>query len=139
MRQRQRLATFALAGLCVLAAGCGDDEDFANEPRPPKPIVITSSVAADGITVSPARFGAGEVMLKVVNQTDSSQSLILRNVTGGVQQRTAPINPADATSITADLRQGRYELAVDGAPAIDAATITVGPQRPSAQNQLLQP
>lgn len=142
-RQRNRLATLVLVGVVTLATGCGDEEDFANEPRPPSPIRITSTVTPDAISVSQNRFGAGEVTLKIVNQTDSSQTLVLRSTgsSGGstVEQRTAPINPSDVASVTANLRPGTYELAADTTSSIKAARITVGPERPSAKDQLLQP
>lgn len=129
----------ALVGGLALA-GCGGDDDFANNPRPPAPIVVTAVIASDGVSVSPGSFGAGPVNLVVTNQTDSTQQITLQGAGGGanIEQTTGPINPRETASLKADLTEGEYSVGVNG-EEIDAATLEVGPERASAQNELLQP
>jgi hypothetical protein len=93
--------------------------------------------------VSPTEFGAGPVNLIATNQTEKAQEITLETdeiggTEPGIQQRTGPINPGDTASLKADLRPGTYRLAVEG-DEIRAAAIEVGDERPSAQNDLLQP
>src|SRR3954451_10167258 len=47
----------------LLVAGCGSENDYANNPRPPSPITITASINDGRVEVSPERFGAGPVTL----------------------------------------------------------------------------
>jgi hypothetical protein len=128
--------------LAALFAGCGGEDDFANEPRPPSPIVVTASIGEDAVSVSPTSFGAGPVNLIVTNQTGASQRLTLETEDvsegAGITQGTGPINPRDTASLKADLEEGTYTVAV-GSESLESATLEVGPPRESAQNELLQP
>ena len=132
-------------GVALLIAGCGgsDDSNYANEPRPPAPIVVSASIGSDKVSVSPRRFGAGPVTLIVTNQTGQSRELTLETdeiggSTPGIEQNSGPINPGDTASLKADLKRGTYRVAVDG-KQIAAARLNVGAERESAQNELLQP
>jgi hypothetical protein len=127
----------------ALVVGCGNDDDYKNEPRPPAPIVVSAAVTDKAVAVSPKRFGAGPVNLVVTNQTQHSQEITLETdeIGGnepGIQQRTGPNNPGDTASLKADLKTGTYRVAVDS-DSIRAAALDVSGERPSAQNQLLQP
>jgi hypothetical protein len=136
----------ALMAACAAAAAvlgaCGDDEDYANRPRPPAPITVTAAITGRGVDVSPAKFGAGPVVLIVSNQTEESLKLTLETedvASGpGITASTDPIDPAGTSQIKADLREGSYTLAADG-DGIRPASLDVGEPRPSAQNDLLQP
>jgi hypothetical protein len=132
-------------GIAALAiAGCGDEDDYANEPRPPSPITVTASISDERVSVSPDRFGAGPITLVVTNQTGRSRELLLETDepggTGqaGVRQQAGPINPRGTASLKADLRAGTYVVRVSN-EEIRPARVTVGRQRESAQNELLQP
>lgn len=144
MHRLIRARTFAVAAvLSGTVAACGDEDDYANEPRPPSPIVVSAAVTDGRVSVSPKRFGAGPVNLIVTNQTDRAQEITLETdeIGGsapGIQQRTGPINPGDTASLKADLKQGTYKVGVDS-QNIRAAALDVGDARPSAQNELLQP
>jgi hypothetical protein len=147
MQERKRrwaIVGLLLTGTAMAVTGCGGDEDVrANRDRPPAPIVITASVSAAEVSVSPTRFGAGPIRLIVSNQTGASQQVTLESDDApgagpGVRQQTAPINPRDTASLSADVDPGRYRVAVQG-DGIEAATVTVGAQRASAQNEVLQP
>ncbi len=136
-------ACLGALALAFGAAGCGGDDDFVNAPRPPAEITLSATIAPTGITVSPARVGAGPIELLVSNQTRTSQRLTLQTETladGGreLRQSTGPINPGDTASLKATLHSGTYSVLVDG-DAIDPARIDVGAARASAQDRLLQP
>jgi hypothetical protein len=127
----------------VAIAGCGDSSDYKNDPRPPSPIVLTASIDDQRVSVSPRAFGAGPISLIVTNQTNTAQSVTLESAdkagTGpGLKQVTAPISPRDTATLKADVKPGRYTVHVRG-DGIVAARLRVGPERASAQNDLLQP
>lgn len=138
--------TIAIVAAAVMpaagAAGCGED-DFPNRPRPPAVIVVSAAISGRGVSVSPARFGAGRVNLVITNQTGASHQITLRSrdIADGsepLDQRTGPINPSDTASLTADLVEGTYLLSV-GNRSVKPAVIDVGRRRESAQHRLLQP
>jgi hypothetical protein len=132
----------ACAALVALA-GCGNSKTFKNDPRPPSPIVITAAILPDRVSVSPVHFGAGPISLVITNQTETSQRLTIQKAVNGQQQasgETGPINPHDTASLKADVDPGDYSVTVAGSSGdIKPAKMTVGPERPSAQNDLLQP
>ena len=143
LNQRTVLGITATA---LLVAGCGTKSDYANNPRPPSPITITAAVIGQHVEVSPHRFGAGPITLVVTNQTTRLRDIVLESAsepgsgkTGLPAQHTGPINPQGTASLKADLRQGSYTVSVKAGKTIRPARLVVGRQRPSAQNQLLQP
>ena len=133
-----------VSGIALVASGCGEkSSNMGNGERPAVPIIITASISNEQVSVSPKHFGAGPIMLIVSNQTGASQRVTLESDDApgsgpGVRQQTAPINPRDTAQLEADVRPGRYRVAVEGG-GIDAATVDVGAPRPSAQNQVLLP
>jgi hypothetical protein len=143
MRRTAALAPLAVAAGMALA-GCGSTSaDYKNEPRPPAPIVLTGYVDDQRVSVSPRTLGAGPISLIVTNQTGTAQRVTLESAgaTGsgpGLRQITAPISPRDTATLKADVQPGRYRVHVGG-DAIRAARLQVGPERASAQNDLLQP
>jgi hypothetical protein len=135
----------AMAGLLAAAvlAGCGASQDYRNDARPPAPIVLTASISDQRVSVSPHAVGAGPISLIVTNQTKAAQRLTLESADAagqgpGLKQVTAPISPRDTATLKADVGPGRYTVHVVG-DGILAAALRVGPQRESAQNDLLQP
>jgi hypothetical protein len=129
--------------VATIVAGCGSGTNYKNNPRPPAPLNITASVSNTGIAVSPTSFGAGPIVLIVTNQTGASQEVTFEsNELGaskpGVTQTTEPINPRGTGQLQVNVTEGRYRVRAANAD-IAPATITVGPERQSAQNQLLQP
>jgi hypothetical protein len=145
MRGPNRTWRFVAPGAaCVAllaAAGCGNDKSYKNDPRPPTTLVIAAAILPDKVSVSPTSFGAGPISLTVANETDASQRVsIVRRINGQSQanEQTGPINPHDTATLKADVDRGRYEIRVEGA-GIAPAKLTVGPERKSAQNDLLQP
>jgi hypothetical protein len=146
MRRTMRTGAMALPSMVVAAivlAGCGATADSRTDPRPPAPIVLTASISDQRVSVSPRSFGAGPISLIVTNQTKAAQRVTLESVDAvgqgpGLKQETAPISPRDTATLKADVEPGRYSVHVSG-DAIAAAALRVGPDRKSAQNDLLQP
>ena len=141
---RRSCLVAAAIGLAVPFTGCGGEEsDYANDPRPPSTIMISARIGDERISVSPTKFGAGPVELIVSNQTEEAQELTLETdeIGGdapGIEQNSGPINPGDAARLKVDLRSGTYKVAVDG-DGIEPVKLSVGDERESAQNELLQP
>ena len=143
MRRTPALAPLAVAGALALGGCGGSSKDYENNPRPAAPIVVTGYIDDQRVSVSPGSFGAGPISLIVTNQTGASQRVTLESAgatgTGpGIKQVTAPISPQDTATLKVDVKPGSYSVHVAG-DAIRAARLKVGPERESAQNDLLQP
>jgi len=166
MRQNAgtRIAASILAGGSVLLAfaGCGGDDKFKNEPRPPVPTQLTGVITDDEVTVSPnvvprppekgQQEAATElntpIILVISNQTQQPHSVTLTGKTRDgkpIEARTPPINPLDTAQIQQTLPPGKYEVkagsekAVNPNEQIAAATLTVNPNRQTSSDDLLLP
>jgi hypothetical protein len=143
-RHTRMLVRLAPAGgilaVALVLGGCGDAKTRVSANRPPTPIVVGASISTDAINVSPRRFGAGPVHLVITNQTQAAQQITFESAGGGggFTQSTGPINPSGTATLTADVPPGKAVVKVAG-NGIRAATVHVGQQRASAQNELLQP
>jgi hypothetical protein len=126
-------------GALLTIAGCGDDSDFANDPRPPAPIVVTAKVDSQKVVVSPKEFGAGLVNFTVSNQSDDPVSLTLVGPAPEDNTESGEIPPNGVGNLKAEVSEGDYEI--NGGDRSDArpAQVTVGPQRASSSDQLLLP
>lgn len=138
-----RSTRFALACVAAaLVAGCGSDEEYANDPRPPSAINISAAISQDKVTVSPAEFGAGPITLLIANLTDSDQELTIEtrelSQSAGIKQTSAVINPQGTGTLKVDIPQGNYVVSVRG-DSIQSAQVRVGAERESSQDKLLQP
>jgi hypothetical protein len=143
MRRTAAHASLAVAAVLVVAACGSNSADYKNDPRPPSPIVITGYISDQRVSVSPRSLGAGPISLIVTNQTGTAQRVTLESAgpagSGpGIKQVTAPISPRDTATLKIDVKPGSYSVHVGG-DAIRAARLKVGPERESAQNDLLQP
>jgi hypothetical protein len=136
LRRRGRALFLPVAALvAVLAmAGCGRN-DFKNDPRPPIPAEVSVKIASDGVVVSPKVFGAGLVNFTTANLTNQTGSLAIH---GPVDANSDEIAPGDTQTIKVQVKSGTYEASVDGIAA-RPFSFTVGPERPSGQNDLLLP
>jgi hypothetical protein len=140
MRRRRRIALLAaVAAAAAIVAGCGGD-DFENEPRPPAPIELTARIDNHKVAVAPAQrdgqeIGAGLANVTASNQTDEPVRL---NFSGPNDQQTDPIVANGVLQFSLDLEEGAYFVDTDDA-SIRGTEFTVGPERPSAQNDLLLP
>jgi hypothetical protein len=132
------------AAACLLAgavlAACGD-EDFANDPRPPVPIDLSGVVQDDGVTVSPARVGAGPLRITFANLTDAKHTITLEGES--LRTRIGPIGPGDTGVIQKTLEPGDYEVRAGSSRAvpkeIPAAQLRIGKQRRDSNDRLLLP
>jgi hypothetical protein len=133
-----------LASVAVLvagagAAGCGSD-DFENEPRPPAPVELTARVDDRRVVVSPITIegepvGAGLANVTISNQTPDSVQLTFA---GPSERRTDPIVPGGVLEFKLELQRGNYTVSADDT-GIRPFEMAVGPERESAQNDLLLP
>ncbi|HKG39074.1 MAG TPA: hypothetical protein VKB25_08820 [Conexibacter sp.] len=138
-------ALSAMAFIVAACVGCGSDGGgYDNASRPPAPISISISISGDRIGVAPARLGAGPVVLLISNQSSRSRDLTLSapdSSNGSCVESDAssgPINPQGAARIQLPLVEGPCEIGVaDG--TLEPVRLTVGPERESAQQDLLQP
>jgi hypothetical protein len=132
-----------IATTLALMAGCGGDGDYANKPRPPAPINVTAAITNKKVSVSPQRFGAGPIVLIISNQSSSAQEVTFETdeLAGSKPGRTfstTPINPRGTATLKVDVRQGDWKLGTRD-NGVQAAAVSVGKKRDSAQNDLLQP
>lgn len=144
MSRAGRIRTAALLALSLsvlVLAGCGGDDDFENKPRPPAPVQLSGVITEGEISVEPAKIGAGPIVLIVSNQTKQSHTITLDGPSG--VEEVGPINPLDTGRIQHNLEQGAYQVKAGSNQAVDeeieAATLTVGPPRPSSSNSVLLP
>jgi len=135
VRERGRALVFAAALVTALAvAGCGS-KDFKNDPRPPIPAEISVKIAKDGVAVSPREFGAGLVNFTIANLTTEPGTFAIQ---GPVDASSSEIPPAGTGTVKVEMKTGSYEASVSGVAA-RPFSFTVGPERPSGQNDLLLP
>jgi hypothetical protein len=136
---------FACALSVVGVAGCGSSSHtYKNTSRPPSPIVISASIDDHRVQISPKKLGAGPITLVITNQSTAPQQVTLETSDtpgsgpGEKAVQTGPISPRETAQVSADVQQGTYALHVGG-NGVRAARLVVGKQRPSSQNDLLQP
>jgi hypothetical protein len=137
MLRRRGRAQFVAAAVVVVAlamGGCGRD-DFENDPRPPIPAEISVKIANDGVAVSPKEFGAGLANFTIANLTTRPGTLAIH---GPVDADSDEIPAAGTGTIKVDMKTGSYEASASGI-AVRPFSFTVGPERPSGQNDLLLP
>jgi hypothetical protein len=129
-------AVLAVSALLValVAAGCGRN-DFKNDPRPPVPAEVSVKIAQDGVGVSPKQFGAGLVNFTIANLTQGTGTLAIQ---GPVNANSNQLAPGAAETLKVDMKTGSYEASVDGI-GVKPFNFTVGPERPSGQNDLNLP
>jgi len=159
-----RLAASVLAGGSILFAftGCGGDDKFKNEPRPPIPTQLTGVITDEEVTISPdtlplpAEKGQQQasreldtpIILIISNQTEDPHTITLTGKTRDgkpIEANTATINPLDTAQIQQTLPPGTYEVkagsekAINPGEEIAAATLTVNPNRQTSSDDVLLP
>lgn len=135
--QRIRLALLLVAGGALsLGAGCGGRDDFENEPRQPAPIEITASIKDRKVEVSPSEIGAGVATFTITNLSADPAEF---TISGPTDDASYEIPPGATGNLKTTLAEGTYEVTAgeDAGPRSDQ--LEVGPERPSAQNELLLP
>ena len=145
--QNSRRTTLAIALTGALAAGvlgCGN-EKHENRLRPPAPVLLGASITPERISISPRTVGAGPITLVFTNLTGASQQVTFESAGApgstsrpGIRQQTGPINPNDTAQLQANVQPGLYRVRVRG-DAVAPATLAIGRERPSSQNDLMLP
>lgn len=132
-------------GAAALVAGCGSSGDYKNEPRPPAPENIAVSVTNARVSISPARIGAGPVVLVVSNISSGARDLTLSPPPGSssacvsANASSGPINSQGTARLPLELIEGDCVVAVRGDQRTRPARLTVAGQRASAQSSLSLP
>lgn len=143
----------------MLLAACGA-ESHPNEPRPPVAPEVTVSIAEDRLSVSPARVafeGEGTISISqnrdvrepdadpklplivnftVANSSDEDTTLVL---TGPDEAESPEITARGTMNFRTELATGTYRVRAPGVPRALPVAFSVGPERKSAQNDLLLP
>ena len=129
------MAALAVAAslAAVAVAGCGAKSN-PNDPRPPAQLEVSASVNSDKVQISPDKFGAGVVNFTVANLSGAP---ITFSVNGPKKASTVQIQPGAPDYLKMNLTEGTYQATAGS--KIKPATIRVGPERPSSQNELLLP
>jgi hypothetical protein len=139
-KTRRGPAALLAVALAASLAACGE-EDFKNDPRPPLPIELTGVIQSDKVTVSPAKIGAGPVLITIANQTDDPHPIILSG--GSLEAHFPAVAPTDTATIQRTLAPGDYEVTAGSEAAvpkeIKPATLQVGKERPSSSDDLQLP
>jgi hypothetical protein len=140
-RKRTAGVLCSIAAAAAGLAGCGGDDDFENKPRPAVPVQLTGVITENEVTISPDSLGAGPVVLIVSNQTQQAHTITLEGE--DVREKTPLVNPLDTATIQKTLKPGSYTVKAGSERAtpreIVAATLSVGPPRPSSSDELLLP
>lgn len=118
----------------VTVAGCGA-EDFPNEPRPASPVELSARIDDRRVVVAPNKTGAGLAVITISNQSSDAVELALA---GPSERNTSEIPAGGVGTLQLDLEEGDYTVE-PSVSSIDAGELTVGADRPSAQNDLLLP
>jgi hypothetical protein len=136
MRVRRSLVVTAAALCAPLGlAACGED-DFQNENRPPSPVAVGALINDEQVVVSPSDIGAGIVSVTISNQSDDPATLTLA---GPTEIASDQIQPGNTSEIKGQLKQGDYVVSAGDQSTARDDKLTVGPERPSSQNDLLLP
>jgi hypothetical protein len=127
----------ATATLALGLGACGGGTHFANRPRPAIPVDLTVYVNNSHVSISPARVGAGPVILYVTNQASGPETVAIRSQTGSTLASSGAINRGQTAQISTNLRaQGSYSIA---AGKISPAHLQITKPRPNSDNALLEP
>jgi hypothetical protein len=105
----------------ALVTGCGDDDDFENEPRPPVPIQLTGVITDERVTVSPRTIAPGPIVLIISNQTDRPHGLTLQGGEGErrVNEEVDEVAPGDTGTLQATLSENSYEVKANSKGAVE--------------------
>jgi ribosomal 50S subunit-recycling heat shock protein len=135
------MATVAVAGAAILAAGCGDS-DFENKARPAVRLQLTGVIQPDKVTVSPSRhLGAGPFEITISNQTGKRHTVKIEG--GSITQPPQPVEAGDTLTIRRTLDPGTYKVSAGSETAapkeIEPATLDVGAERRNSNSDLMLP
>jgi hypothetical protein len=134
----------ALSAAMFIVAGCGSTHGYANANRPPAPLNVAVNLTDQRISISPARIGAGPVVLLIANESTASHDLTLTPPSGSnnscvaSEASSGPINPQGVARVQVNVVEGDCVLGVEDG-GLPPTRLKVGPERTSSQDDLLQP
>jgi hypothetical protein len=126
------------------AAGCGSSDGYDNASRPPAMLTLSVEVTNSRVSVSPAHIGAGPVVLLIANESTRTREVLLTTPDGLTRScvdsdaSTGPISPQSTARLQLPLVPGPCAVSVTD-NVLPPARLTVGPERDSSQQDLLQP
>ena len=137
MKVRRRLVVAAAAVTAAAALGaCGGEDDFPNEPRPAAPLDLTANITDREVILGTSKIGAGLLNITIANQSKDTATPTF----DGPTIVTGPeMPPGTVGSLKASFEEGDYEVTAGEESGARAATLEVGPDRPSSQNEVLLP
>ncbi len=131
-----RVCAIWLAVVAAIAvAGCSTQEEYKNEPKPPRVLTVSVIATETRLGVSPKEFGAGPTRFVVSNKTDVKQRVTFE---GERVSRQVTLGPGETDLFKVDTYPGPLEIDGDHTTA-EPVEVFVGPERPSAQNDIDQP
>jgi hypothetical protein len=133
-RRGRALLAAVLALAALIVTGCGRD-DFENDPRPPVAEEVSVKIGTDEVVVSPAEFGAGIANFTIANLGDRGAILA---IDGPTMAQSDEVPPGGTATLKTELVSGDYRASAEGGDATPF-NFTVGPERPSAKDELLLP
>ena len=119
----------------VVFAGCATSDPYTNEPRPPATVTIGVLFDVRETALSPRTIGGGPAVFILTNHTGTAQ---LVTIEGDRSLDKFKLGDRQTRKVKLNLTLGLYTIDADQSPA-QPATLTVGKQRPSAQDQLQMP
>jgi hypothetical protein len=156
---RAALVGALLAGLALIAAGCGS-ESHSNEPRPNVATRVSVTISDKAVIVDPRGIGRGPepsqqipqnqghpqpridtdgplaVVFVAANQTTTDSELVVR---GPTTARSGPMFAGSPATFQADLPAGTYVITAADIPTARPGKLIVGDFRASSENDVLLP
>lgn len=131
---RTCLALLVVA-VALVASGCSLEEEYNNDPKPPRVLTMSVLLTNSEIAVSPISYGAGPTRMIVGNKSDVTQVVTIEGVR---LSRAIKLLPGNTQTFKAITYPGPLTVDASNTTALPVE-VTVGPKRPTAQNDLLQP
>lgn len=159
---RGRGRSWLLGAVSVLAlgvAGCGA-EDHENRPRPPEPLAVSVSISQRGVLIQPERIGVAGATAANLTQNEGVAepednpkeplpvTFTISNITnhqtaleldGPTEVSSDPIVPQGTGELRTELETGDYRVSASDIANGKSSPLSVGPDRPSSQQDLLLP
>ena len=129
------LFALTLVAAAVAFAGCADNQSYPNDPKPPAVLNVTVIVSEDQIAASPVKFGAGPTRFVMTNQTGTDQLVTLST---DQSDRKIKVGQSQTVNFKQTLQPGIATIDASNSAA-NTLTLHVGPERPTAQQDLNQP
>lgn len=124
-----------LLTLAVAASGCSTEEEYENKPKPPRVFSVSTLITQTEIAVSPMEFGAGPTRFTTGNKSDVKQTITFE---GERVSRAIELGPSETITFKVTTYPGPFTID-SSATTAEPAELYIGPERPTAQNDINQP